>query len=50
MIAGAVADSVGSLGGAFAVGAGAMFIAAIIAFTLPSLKKGSPVDQRTHSA
>lgn len=38
MVAGMVADSVGSLGGAFGLGAGAMVIAAIIAFTLPNLK------------
>mgnify|MGYP001435391865 CR=1 FL=1 len=38
MVAGFVADSVGSLGGAFGFGAACMFIAAIIAFTLPNLK------------
>ena len=40
MIAGIVADSVGSLAGAFGFGAACMFIAAAIAFTLPSLKTG----------
>ena len=38
MIAGVVADSVGSLSGAFGFGAACMFIAAVIAFTLPNLK------------
>lgn len=38
MIAGIVADSVGTLSGAFGFGAGAMIVAAIIAFTLPNIK------------
>lgn len=38
MVAGMVADATGTLAGAFGVGAAAMLIAAIIAFTLPNLK------------
>lgn len=50
MVAGIVADSVGSLSGAFAVGAAAMFIAAIIAFTLPNIRSTPVTKQTTHSA
>lgn len=50
MLAGYAADATGSITGAFGVGAAAMLLASLVAFSLPSLKKQAVVSVSGESA